>query len=107
MLAASCQPTISRLNTSITKLKYKTPSQQRRYVKSQTHKALGRSAEKSRCTRSGLRSARGSVRGPAVFVLPLFLFFLPSLASPRVLAPLVSPQRPSTAAPDSEQPARQ
>jgi hypothetical protein len=37
MFAASCQPTSIRLNTSITKLKYKTPSQQRKYVKSATH----------------------------------------------------------------------
>lgn len=32
MFAASCQPTTIRENTSITKLKYRTPSQERRYV---------------------------------------------------------------------------
>ena len=61
MFAASCQPTTIREYTSITKLKYRTPSQHRRYVKSQTHRAFGRCAVKSRSTRSGLRSARGSV----------------------------------------------
>src|ERR1035438_10668763 len=59
MFAASCQPTTIRLNTSITKLKYRTPAQRRKYVKSATHKAFGRSAVKSRRTRSGLLSAAG------------------------------------------------
>ena len=58
MLAASCQPTTIRENTSITKLKYRTPSQQRRYVKSPTQRRFGASAVKSRLTRSaGLRAA--------------------------------------------------
>ena len=60
MFEASCQPTIILENTSITKLKYRTSSQQRRYVKSATHKAFGRVAVKSRQTRSGRRSAAGS-----------------------------------------------
>ncbi len=50
--AASCQPTILRLNTSITNAKYTIPSQQRRYVKSPTHKRSGAGAVKSRLTRS-------------------------------------------------------
>ena len=41
MLAANCQPTIMRLNASITKLKNTTPSQQRRYVKSASHSRSG------------------------------------------------------------------
>ena len=58
MLAASCQPTTIRENTSITKLKYRTPSQQRRYVKSPTQRRFGAFAVKSRLTRSaGLRAA--------------------------------------------------
>jgi hypothetical protein len=60
MWLANCQPTIRRLNASITKLKNTTPSQQRRYVKSASHSASGRSALKSRLTRSGLRAAAGS-----------------------------------------------
>ena len=53
-------PTIRRLNASMTKLKNTTPSQQRRYVKSASPSASGRSAVKSRSTRSGLRAAVGS-----------------------------------------------
>ena len=60
MLDASCQPTIIRENTSITKLKYTTPSQHRRYVKSPTHKRFGALAVKSRLTRSRGRCAFGS-----------------------------------------------
>jgi hypothetical protein len=60
MLLASCQPTTIRENTSMMKLKYKTPSQQRRYVKSPTHSLFGATAVKSRCTRSRGRAAAGS-----------------------------------------------
>jgi hypothetical protein len=50
----------------MTKLKNTTPSQQRRYVKSASHKASGRVALKSRWTRSGARRADGSaVAGPS------------------------------------------
>jgi hypothetical protein len=62
MFAASCQPTTIRLNTSITNAKNNTPSQQRRYVKSQTHNSFGRAAVKSRSTRSGRRVAAKSRR---------------------------------------------
>jgi hypothetical protein len=65
MFDANCQPTSIRLNTSITKLKYKTPSQQRKYVKSATHnliRVLGgevaadqiRAAQRLRIGRGGL-----------------------------------------------------
>jgi len=60
MLVASCQPTTWREKTSITKLKKTTPSQVRRWVKSATQRALGRSAVKSRSTRSGFRFPAGS-----------------------------------------------
>jgi len=60
MLPASCQPTIIRENTSITKLKYATPSQQRTCVKSPTHRRLGAGAVNSRQTRSRGRVADGS-----------------------------------------------
>jgi len=60
MWLANCQPTIRRLNASMTKLKNTTPSQQRRYVKSASHNRLGAGALKSRSTRSGGRVALGS-----------------------------------------------
>ena len=63
MFAASCQPTTIREYTSITKLKYRTPSQHRRYVKSQTHRAFGRCAVKSR--------GRGYFRTSGEFLLIL------------------------------------
>lgn len=60
MCEASCQPTIMRLNASITNEKNTSPSQQRKYVRSATHNSLGRLVVKSRSTRSGRRSACGS-----------------------------------------------
>ena len=60
MCDANCQPTIRRENTSMTKLKNTTPSQQRKYVKSATQSSSGRVAVKSRLTRSGLRVADAS-----------------------------------------------
>ena len=60
MLAASCQPTIIRENTSRMNAKNNSPSQQRRYVKSPTHRRFGALAVKSRLTRSGLFVAAGS-----------------------------------------------
>ena len=60
MLAASCHPTIILENTSRMNAKYRTPSQQRRYVKSPTHSRFGALAVKSRLTRSGRLAAFGS-----------------------------------------------
>ncbi len=70
MLPANCQPTIIREKTSITKLKNATPSQQRRYVKSATHRRFGRVGgevpldEIRRPARLGV-SVRGPPRLPA------------------------------------------
>jgi hypothetical protein len=46
MWLASCRPSTRRLNTSMMNAKYTTPSQQRRYDRSPTHRRLGSSAVK-------------------------------------------------------------
>ena len=90
MFAANCQPTTLRLKASITKLKNTTPSQQRRYVKSATHKRSGPAAVKSRLTRSGWRTAAGSV--------VVVRHGLPRRFAPWI--PCVAHQPLNTAAPD-------
>ena len=51
------QPTMRRENTSVMNATYTTPDHVEQYVKSATHFSFGRVAVKSRCTRSGARTA--------------------------------------------------
>jgi hypothetical protein len=60
MFDATRQPTMRRLNASTMKHTYAMPDRVGTYVRSVTHKASGRSAVKSRLTRSGARTASGS-----------------------------------------------
>ncbi len=53
-------PTMRRLKVSMTKATYTTPDQVEQYVKSHTHFWFGAVAVKSRCRRSGARTAAGS-----------------------------------------------
>jgi hypothetical protein len=97
MWPASCQPTTIRLKASSTKAKNTSPSQQRSHEMSATQSSFGRSAEKSRSTKSGRRSARGS--GLVVrHGLPLRLApWIPWVRISRWTRPrpTVSPARPS------------